>query len=77
MDWNPETGWSKFTYEKVTPEGVQESIVWRAQPSLLRHQGWWERDRTVRVFGLTDRDWMRWERGTLVTEDEEVSDNEY
>lgn len=64
MEWYQEDGMSCFQYERTIPGvGVELAIVWRPQPVTFNHVGWWERDRTERVFNLTERDWSRWERG--------------
>lgn len=70
MDWFPEDGMSRFIYERTIPGvGVESSVVWRPQPTAFNHEGWWERDRTERVFELTELDWLKYERGHY---DEEV-----
>lgn len=63
MEWYTEDGMSCFQYERITPEGVELAIVWRPQPATFQHEGWWERDRTERIFAFTERDRMRLERG--------------
>lgn len=64
MEWYPEDGMSCFQYERTIPgEGVELAITWRPQPVTFKHTSWWERDRTERVLGFTDRDRLRLERG--------------
>lgn len=64
MEWYPEDGMSCFQYERlITGEGIELAVVWRPQPNTFRHTGWWERDRTVRVFELTNLDRIKIERG--------------
>lgn len=71
MEWSPEDGVSCFQYERTIPgEGIELAVVWRAQPTRFRHEGWWERDRTERVLALTELDYHKLERGLY---DEEVS----
>lgn len=75
MEWDPEDGMSCFQYERTVPgEGVELAIVWRPQPVTFVHRGWWERDRTERVLGFTDRDRSRIERG-LYNDPVEVPDD--
>lgn len=59
MDWDPVTGVSVFYYTR----GEETRTVYRPQPVTFKHEGWWERDRTERVLGFTDRDLSRIERG--------------
>ena len=64
MTWYPEDGIAVFQYERTIPGvGVELAIVSRPQPTIFRHDGWWARDRAERTLPLTDRDWLRWERG--------------
>lgn len=64
MTWYPEDGMTCFQYERAIPGvGLELSVVWRPQPTTFKHDGWWERNRQESVLPLTDRDWMRWERG--------------
>lgn len=63
MEWYQDDGMSCFQYERKTEEGLELSIVWRPQPVTFKHTGWWERDRTERVFELTECDKSRLERG--------------
>lgn len=40
-DWNPETGFGRFEYERELQNGVIEQYVCvRAQPAGPQHEGW-------------------------------------
>lgn len=62
MTWYGD-GVAVFQYERVIPgEGVELAIVTRNQATLPRHRGWDSKAKQG-VLSLTDKDWLRWERG--------------
>ena len=64
MDWYQDDGMSYFLYERIVPgTGIEIAEVWRPQPTTFRHEGWWERDRTERVYEFTELDRYKYERG--------------
>jgi hypothetical protein len=75
MTWYQEDGVAVFQYERPIPGvGVELAIVERSQPILETHRGWAKRSRKETVLTLTDKDWLRWERGIDLYPDEVVGD---
>lgn len=64
MTWYPEDGMACFQYERAIPGvGLELAVIWRKQPAHTSHEGWQQREKTERVFSLSECDWLRWERG--------------
>jgi hypothetical protein len=62
MEWRGD-GLALFQYERSVPGvGLELAIVTRKQPTLPRHPGWANRKPPSTVT-LTEKDWVRWERG--------------
>jgi hypothetical protein len=73
MEWYPEDGAACFQYERSIPGvGLELAVVWREQPSMFEHQGWKDRNKDVQVLPLTEKDWIRFERGIDLTPEEVV-----
>jgi hypothetical protein len=76
MTWYPEDGLAVFQYERTIPGvGLELAIVKRPQPTTFKHPGWWGRNRTQETLKLTEKDWLRWERGIDLNPDEEYDPN--